>query len=150
MRNACALPSGLTLYRCMALPPVRFLLAWIIPAWIALELVPTKLPHYALPLYPALALLAATVLADGAGYRPWARAVAVINTGIWALLTLLIAVLPGILAFFVALAFFTVIGMLISAVLRRGLGWVKFDEYVARSRGNAAPRPARTTASGDR
>jgi 4-amino-4-deoxy-L-arabinose transferase-like glycosyltransferase len=37
----------------------QFLLAWIIPSWIIFELVPTKLPHYTLPLYPALALLAA-------------------------------------------------------------------------------------------
>jgi 4-amino-4-deoxy-L-arabinose transferase-like glycosyltransferase len=41
-----------------------FLLAWLVPFWIALELVPTKLPHYVLPLYPALALiLARAVLA---------------------------------------------------------------------------------------
>ncbi len=78
-------------WRRRALPPVRFLLAWIIPAWIALELTPTKLPHYALPLYPALALLAAMVLADGTGDRAWVRAVAAVNTGIWALATLLIA-----------------------------------------------------------
>ena len=43
----------------------RFLLAWLGPAWIFFELVPTKLPHYALPLYPALALLAGGALADG-------------------------------------------------------------------------------------
>lgn len=42
--------------------PYRFLLAWIIPAWILFELVPTKLPHYTLPLYPALALLVAATL----------------------------------------------------------------------------------------
>jgi 4-amino-4-deoxy-L-arabinose transferase-like glycosyltransferase len=36
----------------------RFVLAWLGPAWIFFELVPTKLPHYVLPLYPALALLA--------------------------------------------------------------------------------------------
>ncbi len=40
-------------------PTVRFLLAWIIPAWIVFELTPTKLPHYPLPLYPALCLLGA-------------------------------------------------------------------------------------------
>jgi len=39
-----------------------FLLAWIIPAWIVFEAVPTKLPHYTLPLYPALFLLAANVV----------------------------------------------------------------------------------------
>lgn len=43
----------------------RFLLAWLGPAWIFFELVPTKLPHYVLPLYPALTLLAAGALADG-------------------------------------------------------------------------------------
>jgi 4-amino-4-deoxy-L-arabinose transferase-like glycosyltransferase len=37
---------------------VAFLLAWAIPMWIVFELVPTKLPHYVLPLYPALALMA--------------------------------------------------------------------------------------------
>jgi 4-amino-4-deoxy-L-arabinose transferase-like glycosyltransferase len=43
----------------------RFLLAWLVPAWIFFELVPTKLPHYVLPLYPALALLAGGALAEG-------------------------------------------------------------------------------------
>lgn len=40
-------------------PGLRFLLAWAGPAWLLFELVPTKLPHYILPVYPALALLAA-------------------------------------------------------------------------------------------
>ena len=37
----------------------RFLLAWLIPSWIFFECVPTKLPQYVLPLYPAIALLIA-------------------------------------------------------------------------------------------
>lgn len=41
-----------------------FLLAWLVPAWIVFELVSTKLPHYTLPLYPALALLAGKLLTD--------------------------------------------------------------------------------------
>jgi hypothetical protein len=36
-----------------------FLLAWLVPCWLVFEAVPTKLPHYTLPLYPALFLLAA-------------------------------------------------------------------------------------------
>ena len=40
----------------------HFLLAWIVPAWIVLELVITKLPHYVLPLYPAIAILIAGVI----------------------------------------------------------------------------------------
>jgi 4-amino-4-deoxy-L-arabinose transferase-like glycosyltransferase len=38
---------------------VRFLVAWAGPSWLVFEAVPTKLPHYTLPLYPALFLLAA-------------------------------------------------------------------------------------------
>ncbi len=49
-------------------------------------------------------------------------------------LSLLIAILPGILAFFVALAVFTLIGMALSALLRRGLAWIKFDNRFARTR----------------
>lgn len=36
-----------------------FCLAWIVPCWLLLELIETKLPHYPLPLYPAVALLCA-------------------------------------------------------------------------------------------
>ena len=40
----------------------RFLLAWIIPGWVVFELVMTKLPHYVLPAYPAIAILIAGVV----------------------------------------------------------------------------------------
>ena len=43
-------------------PPVRFCLCWIVPTWIVFELVVTKLPHYVLPTYPAIACLAAAGL----------------------------------------------------------------------------------------
>ena len=36
---------------------LRFLLAWIVPAFVLFELMPTKLVHYTLPTYPAIALL---------------------------------------------------------------------------------------------
>jgi 4-amino-4-deoxy-L-arabinose transferase-like glycosyltransferase len=42
--------------------PTRALLAWAIPAWLLFEAVPTKLPHYVLPMFPALALLCARLL----------------------------------------------------------------------------------------
>lgn len=44
---------------------IRFLLAWLVPAWIILELLPTKLPHYPLPLYPAIALLCGAAVMAG-------------------------------------------------------------------------------------
>jgi 4-amino-4-deoxy-L-arabinose transferase-like glycosyltransferase len=37
-------------------PAMLFLIAWVVPAWIIFELIPTKLPHYVLPLVPALML----------------------------------------------------------------------------------------------
>ncbi|MBN9546849.1 MAG: glycosyltransferase family 39 protein [Alphaproteobacteria bacterium] len=39
-------------------PAIRFLLAWAGGFWLVCELVPTKLPQYVLPAYPALAILA--------------------------------------------------------------------------------------------
>lgn len=43
-------------------PAIRFCLAWLLPTWIVFEAIPTKLPHYVLPTYPALALLVAAAL----------------------------------------------------------------------------------------
>ncbi len=38
-------------------PAIRFLLAWAAGFWLICEIVPTKLPQYVLPAYPALAVL---------------------------------------------------------------------------------------------
>lgn len=43
---------------------VIFCMAWSIPTWLILELIPTKLPHYILPLLPALAILTAFSVKD--------------------------------------------------------------------------------------
>jgi uncharacterized membrane protein len=61
---------------------------------------------------------------------------------LYRVLSLLIAILPGILAFFVSLGIFTLIGMALSALLRRGLGWIKFDDRLVRERGNADWAPS--------
>ncbi|SEH64571.1 4-amino-4-deoxy-L-arabinose transferase [Magnetospirillum fulvum] len=71
-----------------ARPEVRFCLAWIVPTWLMFELIPTKLPHYVLPAFPALALLMAAAawggdLRDGRIARLWATA--------WSLIALAIA-----------------------------------------------------------
>jgi 4-amino-4-deoxy-L-arabinose transferase-like glycosyltransferase len=42
-----------------ASPALRFLLVWAATWWLAIELVPTKLPQYALLAYPAIILIAA-------------------------------------------------------------------------------------------
>lgn len=57
------LPAGLlTAWQTRTIPATRFLVAWAAPAWLVFEAVPTKLPHYPLPLYPALCLLAASAI----------------------------------------------------------------------------------------
>jgi 4-amino-4-deoxy-L-arabinose transferase-like glycosyltransferase len=43
-------------------PGPRFLLAWLLPSWLVFEAVMTKLPHYVLPLYPAIAILIAGIV----------------------------------------------------------------------------------------
>jgi 4-amino-4-deoxy-L-arabinose transferase-like glycosyltransferase len=57
-------------------PGVRFALAWLVPAWIVFEAMPTKLAHYTLPTYGAIAWLAAAALTQPIGPRPrWSGAV---------------------------------------------------------------------------
>jgi 4-amino-4-deoxy-L-arabinose transferase-like glycosyltransferase len=54
-----------TVWRARREPGAQFLLAWLIPSWVLFELVVTKLPHYVLPLYPAIAILIAGVVERG-------------------------------------------------------------------------------------
>ncbi|TDI64684.1 MAG: glycosyltransferase family 39 protein [Alphaproteobacteria bacterium] len=55
-------PAALLAWRRRHDPAVRFCLAWIIPSWLFFELLPTKLPHYVLPLLPPIMLLCAAGL----------------------------------------------------------------------------------------
>ena len=73
-------------------PALRFCLAWLIPAWILMELIPTKLPHYVLPLYPALALVCArSAIAILDGKTPWYDKRALwLTGGLWALVGLVL------------------------------------------------------------
>jgi 4-amino-4-deoxy-L-arabinose transferase-like glycosyltransferase len=60
--SALAGMAAPAVWRARRQPGAQFLLAWLIPSWIVLELVVTKLPHYVLPLYPAVAILIAGVV----------------------------------------------------------------------------------------
>ncbi|WP_434052043.1 MAG: glycosyltransferase family 39 protein [Roseibium sp.] len=61
-------------------PLVIFSVAWFLPTWIVFELVATKLPHYTLPILPALALPVAAALMEGAGQNSgkWTRRIAAV------------------------------------------------------------------------
>ncbi|MDE2463819.1 MAG: glycosyltransferase family 39 protein, partial [Alphaproteobacteria bacterium] len=55
-------------------PGLRFVLSWAIGSWLMFAIVPTKLPHYILPVYPALAALSALWLADQGPRGRWENA----------------------------------------------------------------------------
>ncbi len=71
----------------------RFLICWFVPTWLVFEIAPTKLVHYTLPAYPALAL-AAGVVADRWfsgekwGAERWA------SLGLFAIFGVVLAALP--------------------------------------------------------
>jgi 4-amino-4-deoxy-L-arabinose transferase-like glycosyltransferase len=60
--SALAGMAAPAIWRARREPGAQFLLAWLVPSWIVFELVITKLPHYVLPLYPAIAILIAGTL----------------------------------------------------------------------------------------
>jgi hypothetical protein len=51
-------------------PGVRFALCWLIPTWLMFEILPTKLAHYTLPSFGALAMLMAAALRAPLGLIP--------------------------------------------------------------------------------
>jgi 4-amino-4-deoxy-L-arabinose transferase-like glycosyltransferase len=57
-------------------PAVAFLIAWVVPFWLLFEAIPTKLPHYVLPVYPGIAILISVAIERGelALSRLWGRA----------------------------------------------------------------------------
>lgn len=88
-------PAVIWAWRNKSRPDVRVLLAWLIPGWIMFELIPTKLPHYILPLLPAIALMIALALRDAplqlaATLRSWGGRVLI---ALWVLLGLVLGAL---------------------------------------------------------
>ncbi|MCG8441345.1 MAG: glycosyltransferase family 39 protein, partial [Caulobacterales bacterium] len=79
-------------------PAVRFLLVWILPTWLIFEFVQTKLPHYVLPTFPALAILAGLGLADAASLRAerLGRVLHAAFAVLFVLVALVIAALAGV------------------------------------------------------
>jgi 4-amino-4-deoxy-L-arabinose transferase-like glycosyltransferase len=78
-------------------PADRFLLAWLVPTWLVFELLPTKLPNYVLPTFPALALLAgrAALSAPQVLRPPLRHPVTRFLLIGWALLTIAIGLAPA-------------------------------------------------------
>lgn len=71
-----------------------------------------------------------------------------LHQSFYRVLSLLIAVLPGLLALIVAVALFTLIGMGLSALLRRSLRWIRFDDRLTRGRSDWTPSSSPTNLVG--
>ncbi|QNT77773.1 ArnT family glycosyltransferase [Entomobacter blattae] len=86
-----------SLFLAMALPFIwlnrykaetRFLICWIVPHWLVFEAIATKLPHYVLPIYPALAILTASAFTHTQSWR-WPKSLlGKILLGVYALIWL--------------------------------------------------------------
>ncbi|CAG0985817.1 Undecaprenyl phosphate-alpha-4-amino-4-deoxy-L-arabinose arabinosyl transferase [Rhizobiaceae bacterium] len=82
-----AIAAGLAaLPRLKSDPRLLFCLAWYLPYWIAIELMPTKLPHYILPAYPALVMLMAWATTEAmpvlSGWRMWLTRATVLGAAV--------------------------------------------------------------------
>lgn len=67
-------------------PGVRFAVCWLVPTWLMFEILPTKLVHYELPAYGALAMLMAAAVRE-----PLGRAVRWLGGGLSVLMGALLA-----------------------------------------------------------
>lgn len=90
------LPAGVLAWQRRRERSVQFLLAWLLPVWLVFELMPTKLLHYTLPVFPALAGLVALLLVGGAAAQ--------LSRKLWAVTLALAGLLLGLVAFGVPLA----------------------------------------------
>jgi 4-amino-4-deoxy-L-arabinose transferase-like glycosyltransferase len=84
------LPGIVYAFRQRREPALRFLLGWATTTWLIFEFAPTKLPHYVLPAYPALAALCGIWLASGAKSKG-ERMAGYISLGLFVLVGLAIA-----------------------------------------------------------
>lgn len=71
-----------------------FLLSWLIPAWLVFEATATKLPHYVMPLYPALAILAARA-ATGSGALFWTHKLGAVIYAVVGLAAAALIIIPS-------------------------------------------------------
>jgi 4-amino-4-deoxy-L-arabinose transferase-like glycosyltransferase len=88
-------------------PVMRYLLAWAGAAWALFEIVPTKLPHYILPAYPAVAFLGAL----------WALHAIKENETLWPRIARYFAAFQ----FFLAVLAFTLVAILLPQYLGHGI-----------------------------
>ncbi len=90
----------------------RFLLAWLVPSWIVFEAVITKLPHYVLPLYPAIAILTAAAVESK-----------VLSRRLW--------LVRGVMWWFLAPVIVSIIAVVAAITIERDLGLLAWPFFAA-------------------
>ncbi len=118
---------------------IKFLIAWIVPTYVVFEIVATKLPHYTLPSFPALALLMGFGLAHAStllkgrvawGVHSFTVLVAVVSTVILGAISLYandwLSFEPGLTSYitipFAVVALLAILGLAIKPTLIRLFG----------------------------
>ena len=136
---ALLLPAALSAgWSRRAEPAIRFLICWLVPAWLIFELTPTKLAHYTLPTFGALALLAAAALTQpigrtsryvGAGLTIAVGAILAVGAvwllteygrstaQTWATITIVFAILAGLIGAFLLLHRAAMTAVIVSIIL---------------------------------
>lgn len=89
-----AVPAGVWAWKNRHLSIVRFLLAWLIPTWLFFEFIPTKLPEYVLPTFPAIALLIAIAMHQGLPQINTGaiKYLAMLQQALWVIFSIILAV----------------------------------------------------------
>ena len=133
------LPAALSAgWQRRAEPAIRFLICWLVPAWLIFELTPTKLAHYTLPTFGALALLAGAALTlpigkasrqIGAGLTIAVGALLAVGAvwllteygrstaQTWATITIVFAILAGLIGAFLLLHRAAITAVIVSIML---------------------------------
>ena len=121
----------------LAQDSTRFLLAWLVPFWLTIELIPTKLPHYPLPVVPAAILLLLWSVDRVVTLSPLGQKFYL--AGQYVLLALGFGLVAAVIAFAVmfggqsmrlavALAVFT--SLLVGLASWQGHRWIQTGEYL--------------------
>lgn len=77
---------------------VKVLIAWIVPTYVVFEIVATKLPHYTLPAFPAMAILVGLALVHSRELLV-GRAAKIVHWG-FAAIAVVVALVLGLVPFF--------------------------------------------------
>ncbi|MGH1406680.1 MAG: ArnT family glycosyltransferase [Rhodomicrobiaceae bacterium] len=109
---------------------VKFLLCWLWPCFIIFELVVTKLPHYTLPLYPAIAILTSFGLVNAKQLLTHTLVARLhwLNATIFTLFTIVLMLVPAGLSYYFgqALNWLHFVGLIVGIfIILFALNWAR-------------------------